>query len=318
LPEQQTGTASCALFPLLFHEDAQLDTETCMTTLILHPGSPKTATSTLQQLLRVNRARLSAEGVGLILPEDIRGKQFLGKYLAAYRGNDIADMDDVTRDFFRPFLHGHHRVICTEETFCHDFMPSRKMSSGGIDRSETAARILSQSGASETQVVLSIRPQVDFIISTYTHFVHRHRETRDFSSWLSAEVDLPKVMWQPAVDAFRTQFGRENVDVVSLAETKRTGMDGYLQLMLERLGVGHLKLDSADGQVHNPSPSQRAVHLCRVMNREIANQVKSEMVNSFLIDTYPVKDFGKFTPQKLGIPDDICEAFRTDHDSALS
>lgn len=289
-----------------------------MTMLILHPGSPKTATSTLQQLLRVNRASLSAEGIGLILPEDMRGKPFLGKYLAAYRGHDVPDMDEVTADFFRPFLHGHHRVICTEETFCHDFMPSRKLSSGGIDRSETTARILSMTGANETQIVLSIRPQVDFIISTYTHFVHRHRETRDFDAWLAAEVDLSKMMWQPAVNAFRSQFGQENVDVVSLAETKQTGMDGYLRLMLDRLGVGHMNLDLSDGRVHNPSPSQRAVHLCRVLNQQIANPKKSEMINTAVIDTFPVAEFGKFRPAKSPFADATLAAFDADHTASIA
>jgi len=288
-----------------------------MTTLILHPGSPKTATSTLQQILRGNRAHLAAEGVGLILPEDLRGKPFLGRFLSAYRGTEIPDMDQHCAAFFKPFLARHDYVICSEETFCHDFMPSRKFAQGGIDRADIAAALLSRTGAARTRVVLSIRPQVDFLISTYTHFVHRHRESNDFATWLTKQVDLPRLLWEPAVQAFRNHFGAEAVHVVSLAMTRQVGMVGYLQTMMDAFGIGHLNLEMRTDRVHNPSPSLRAVHLCRVMNREIANQRRSEIINSALVETFPVSEFGKFTPPEWSLSDDLVKLYEADHATAL-
>lgn len=289
-----------------------------MTTLILHPGSPKTATSTLQQILRGNRHRLAAEGIGLILPEDLRGTPFLGRFLSAYRGADIPDVDQHCAAFFKPFFARHDYIICSEETFCHDFMPSHKFAQGGIDRADISADLLSRTGAAHTRVVLSIRPQVDFLISTYTHFVHRHRETNDFATWLIKQVDLPHLLWDPAVQAFRNRFGAEAVHVVSLSMTRQVGMIGYLQAMMDAFGIGHLNLEMPTDRVHNPSPSQRAVHLCRVMNREIANQRRSEIINSTLVETFPVSEFGKFTPPEWTLPDDLAALYAADHAAALS
>lgn len=288
-----------------------------MTTLILHPGAPKTATSTLQHILRSNRARLSRAGVGLILPEDIRGKEYLGHYLAAYRGQMIPNMAEITAEFFAPFLQRHDLVICTEETFCHDQMPSRKFGMGGIDRSETAAELLSLSGADNTEVVLTIRPQFDLLTSTYTHFVHRHREARLFDAWMQEEVDPKRLLWTPAVEAFRARFGVEAVRVLSLEIAREQGMEGYLRATLQSFGLGDLDLSMATDKVHNPSPSQRAVHLCRVMNQEIVNPRRSEVVNSFLVDQYPVAEFGKFRPQWQA-PAWMVKLWADDHAAALA
>lgn len=289
-----------------------------MAKLVLHPGAPKTATSTLQQVLRSNRDQLSAAGVGLILPEDLRGKPYLGQFLAAYRDQDVPDVQQRCAEFFAPFLARYDHVICSEETFCHDFMPSRTFGRGGIDRAETAAELLSQTGAAETRVVLSIRPQVDFLISTYTHFVHRHRETNDFGAWLRAQVDLPRLLWQPAVRAFQDRFGVGAVQVVSLAMTREVGMTGYLQAMMDAFDIGHLRLELQADKTHNPSPSQRAVHLCRIMNREIANNKKSETINSALVETFPVSEFGKFVPLNWSLPGDLAELYAADYAAALS
>ncbi|MBS1301791.1 hypothetical protein [Loktanella sp. SALINAS62] len=289
-----------------------------MTTLILHPGSPKTATSTLQHVLRANRSLLSSAGVGLILPEDLRGKAYLGNYLAAYRGEDVPDMARCTKDFFAPILGRHELVICSEETFCHDFMPSRKLASGGIDRAARSAELMGTTGATRTKVVLSIRPQVNFLTSTYTHFVHRHREARHFSAWLKAEVSLPDLLWQPAVGAFQDRFGAESVQALTLAMTQEVGMNGFLRAALDAFGIGHLGLDMNTDEVHNPSPSQRAVHLCRVMNNEIIHPNRSEKVNTALMSTFPVVDFGKFVPLDWTLPDELASLFEADHSAALT
>lgn len=288
-----------------------------MSKLIFHPGSPKTATSTLQALLKQKRGMIEASGIGIILPEDMRGARFMASFLTLYRGGSDAHREQDIRDFFEPYLNRFQTVICTEETFCHDFMPSRKFGSGGIDRAQRTAEILAMAGAEQTKIVMSIRPQRDLLTSTYTHFVHRHREERDFADWLKAEVDLDRLLWNPAMNAFRAEFGRENVVGVSLAVTKEIGMDGFIGMMLDALELGHLRLPVSVQQVHNPSPSDRAVDLCRLMNREVINPRKSETINTHIVDTFPVSEFGKFVAKDLQLNDDLVERYAADHDAAL-
>lgn len=288
-----------------------------MTTLVIHPGSPKTATSTLQRLLAAQRRKLALRSVGLILPENIRGKEVLGHYLEAYRGGDSAAWTEAAPGFFAEAA-TKERVICTEETFCHDFMPSRRYGHGGIDRAEVAAELLSRCGGFDrVEIVLTIRPQFDLLVSTYTHFVHRHREHRNFRDWLAAEVEPESMMWRPVVAAFRSRFGAGNVRVVSLATAREDGMEGYVRDVLVAFGLDPAGLKLTAEKVHNPSPSQRAVELCRLMNGEIKMPRKSEQVNSFLVQTFPVEEFGKFRPAWK--PDAALAAlWEADHAAALA
>lgn len=288
-----------------------------MSTLILHPGSPKTATSTLQHVLRQQRKRLARSGIGLILPEDLRGKGYLGKYLGAYRGGVVSDLREASIEFFAPYRDQYAKVICSEETFCHDFMPSKKFGQGGIDRAEVTAELLSMTGFENMEIVLTLRPQADLLTSTYTHFVHRHRETRLFGEWLKAEVDLDRMLWQPAVAAFRQKFGVEAVKTLSLDMARSVGMDAFLQAVLTAMIGTPTKLSELGDTVHNPSPSQRAVELCRVMNAEIRSPLKSEKVNSFIVDQFPVAEFGKFKPSWKP-SESVVAQFSADYAAALA
>lgn len=292
-----------------------------MTRIVFHPGSPKTATSTLQHVLTQNRAALGRRGIGVILPQDIRGNPYLGKYLAVYRGKALPDMRASSEAFFRPWR-SYRLVICSEETFCHDFMPSRKFGLGGIDRAEVAADLLSMSGFDETEIVLTIRPQRDLLVSTYSHFVHRHREFRRFPEWLQQEVDLERMFWMPAIGAFRSRFGDGAVRVVSMAEEARRtagegGLSGYLSAVFAAMGIDAGGLNLAADRVHNPSPSKRATTLCRMINQRVPEVELAEKVNSFLISTFPVAEHGKLQP-KLALPPGMLRRFNKDHAEALA
>lgn len=292
-----------------------------MTRIVFHPGSPKTATSTLQHVLAQNRAALGRRGIGVILPQDIRGNPYLGKYLAVYRGKSLPDMRQATEAFFRPWRK-YQLVICSEETFCHDFMPSRKFGLGGIDRAEVAAELLSMSGFDQTEIVLTIRPQRDLLISTYSHFIHRHREFRRFPEWLQQEVDLERLFWMPAVGAFRDRFGEGAVRVVSMMTADKPpagegGMAAYLSAILAAMRIDVKGLNLAADQVHNPSPSRRAATLCRVINQRVPELDLAEKVNGFLISTFPVAEYGKLLP-RLTLPPGMIRRFIKDHAEALS
>lgn len=287
-----------------------------MTTLVLHPGSPKTATSTLQHILRSNKDLLAEHGIGLILPEDIRGTGYFAKYIPAYRSQNTQDLGQLTKEFFAPHFGKFDRVICSDETFCHDFMPSREKNRGGIDGADFAADELGKTGFGKTEIVLTIRPQVELLTSSYTHFVHRRRESRAFEDWLASEVDLNRLLWRPAVQAFRARFGNEQVAVISMAMARETGMHTYLQAVLRAMTGNGVDLVFSEEKVHNPSASARAVELCRVMNSHIVHKKKSGAVNTCLVTQFPSEEFGKFAPDwrpSKVLADRLCD----DHAAAL-
>ena len=286
-----------------------------MSTLVIHPGAPKTATSTLQQNLRTHRKALQEQGVGVILPEDIRGTEYLGAYLAAYRGGGSAGMSAKSRAFFDPFRR-FDTIVCSEETFCHDFMPSRKFGFGGIDRAEASATLLAMTGIETVEIVLTIRPQTDLLASTYSHFVHRHREARTFEDWLGADVDFERLLWLPAVSAFRQVFGAEAVRVLNFDPSSENGMEGFLAAVLAALRVSLSDIEARSDTVFNPSPSARAIDLCRVMNGHIAHNRRSELVNTTIVEQFPVAEFGRFRPDWRPSPE-LTAHFKADHEAAL-
>ncbi|RMC29676.1 hypothetical protein [Paracoccus alkanivorans] len=267
-----------------------------MKKLIVHPGSPKTATSTIQHVLRQNRAKLEQAGIGLILPGDIRGHSYLGAYLASYRSDEPFDISHASAEFYEKYISQFDTVIVSEETFCHDFMPSKKFGYGGIDRAETSAELISQNPFDKTEIVLTIRPHVEFIISTYTHFVHRHREGRSFDHWYKDVVGLHRFSWETAVSAFKSQFSPEDVKVVSMSTAKENGIGHYVRDVIIALGLEGVLPDPTVGEVHNPSPSKRAVELCTMLNQTIVNPKKSNLVNTFIVENFPTSEFGKFAP----------------------
>lgn len=287
-----------------------------MATLILHPGSPKTATTTLQHIMREHRVGLEKRGVGLILPEDIRGKPFLGAYMAAYRGKHVRQFPRIAADFFAPYLARFQTVICSEETFCHDFMPSRRLGDGGIDRAAITARLLSHAGAEHTRVVLTIRPQMAFLVSTYTHFVHRQGECRSFPEWFDAEVQGPQLRWAPVVEAFRNQFGSEAVRVVSMGQYRQ--IEDFLRAALDAMDLGDVPVALPPDDRMNPSPSARAVQMCRKINSVVLDNGMSEKLNTTIVAEYPVKDYGKFAPNLWVRPLGLEDQFNVDHEAAVT
>lgn len=289
-------------------------------TLIVHPGSPKTATSTVQFALRKSEPALNARSVGVVLPHNLRGTRFLGAYLKSYRQDGACPvLPSATQAFLDPWRERFETCILSEETLCHDFMPSTALGTGGIDRAGRAAQLLEQVGRDfdEIKIVLSIRNQLDFLTSTYTHFVHRHREQRTFQEWIAQDIDLERIRWSPAIESFRSVFGDQNVRVVALEEKDSGGMANYACKLFPHLEEAKVKHFIDDEVVHNPSTSQRAVKICRTMNGLVFNVKKSERLNDLIIREFPVKDFGKFKPD-WQLSETLASEFRDDYKAALT
>ena len=54
------------------------------------------------------------------------------------------------------------------------------------------------------------------------------------------------------------------------------------------------------------------------MNREIANKKKSETINSALVETFSVAEFGKFAPFNWSLPGDLAELYAADYAAVLA
>jgi hypothetical protein len=251
-----------------------------------------------------------------MLPADLRGHPILGEYLHRYRADDEKPMSrKMVEDYFGQF-EGYESIFISEETFCHDFMPSKRMATGGINRASRAAALLRSLPFDDIRIILTIRSHLSLLISTYTHYVHRHREHREFSDWLASEVAVGEVSWQPAIDSFVEKFDIENVSVLPFETVKQSGISGYAAEFLRMAGIDPSFLNLSVTEVQNPSPSMRAIELCRVINWNVKNPIKSEKVNNLLVKEFPVSEFGKFQPAQE-ILDRISATLSEDYDEVV-
>lgn len=269
-----------------------------MATLIIHPGSPKTATTCIQSALDKNKRAIAAlpERTRVLSINDFRGHEILKTFLQYYRDHTQTIDMRVVNDFFRGMDDMYDKVIISEETFCHDFMPSKKFSQGGIDKTQKTIDFINSIPLEKKKVVLTIKKQTSLLVSTYTHFLHRHRETRSFSNWIENEVNHTRLSWLKAVDTFDEAFGHENVVVVPLEMSKLQGISGYVDAVFKGFDLDPTNYDTEIVDFHNPSPSRRAVELILKMNNEIKRPDKAASVNDALIRHFPVSEFGKFSP----------------------
>lgn len=269
-----------------------------MVTLVIHPGSPKTATTCIQSALDKNRSAIEAlrERTRVLTINDFRGHPILKNFMGYYRDPTQSLDTKVINDFFHKMNDQYDKIIISEETFCHDFMPSKKFANGGIDRIEKTIGFINAIPIEKKKIVLTIKKQTSLLVSTYTHLIHRHRETRSFSNWIENEIDYENLSWLKAVEQFDESFGHENVVVVPLEISKLQGISGYVNAVFNGFDLDSTSLDTKIVGFRNPSPSRRAVELILKMNKEINRRDKAVKVNNALIKTFPVAEFGKFNP----------------------
>ena len=284
--------------------------ETGMPKLLVHPGSPKTATSAIQYVLSKNCAYLNRNGINVLNIDAFRNSELLVDFMNFYR-NDCAT---VSRDRILAFFEPHRDcdyLLVSEETFCHDFMPSKKFGHGGIDRAARSAEYLSLWPFDDIHVVLTIRNQRSLLLSTYTHFVHRNREHRTFETWLQSEIDVNRLSWLDAIDAFFKVFGRDAVTVLPYEICSSQGIDTYVSEFFGAFDIEDknlAQLDCTVSDVKNPSPSNKAVKLSRLLNPHIVQPGRSQAVNTYLLNMFTSTEFGKFMPANqdlLQLPDHI-------------
>ena len=269
-----------------------------MATLIIHPGSPKTATSCIQHVLDRNKPAIESlpERTRVLTIRDFRGHPILKAFMEFYRGKTPNLNSEVIKDFFDGMNDRYDKIIISEETFCLDFMPSKKLSFGGIDKVEKSIEFINAIPIEKKKIVLTIRKQTGLLVSSYTHSLHRRRETLSFANWIETEVNCDNLSWLKVVEHFDDSFGHENVIVVPLEASKLNGISGYVNSVLSGFELDSASFDTSIVDVHNPSPSLRAVNLIRTMNKEIQHVDKSVKVNNALIKHFPVAEFGKFNP----------------------
>jgi hypothetical protein len=273
----------------------------------LHVGAHKTGTTVLQKCLSEHEAELRARGVYYLRRSHLARYAGWGERLV----EDPAPLAARLRKFradprFRV-------LIGSNENLMGRPFPRRgdgRLYPNAARNTAALKRALRGTGC---KIVLSIRPQPDFLESYYLQTVHQGRD-EPFEKWLG-RVDLAALSWRPIVDTLRETFGDKRVVVVDFRLIKQ-GQDAYLRHLLTRVDP-RWDLDLHYPEARNRSISERGLQMALAANRHLATGAERAALRGFLQTHFSNVDF----PRPVLLGDDrrvaLWEHYRADYEDLV-
>ena len=242
--------------------------------LILHIGTPKTGTSSLQQFLFVNHAALKTAGV--LYPKSVLGPPHDPKYQPVfsciYAGNAPA-LDECLGRIADEADAGCGSVILSSEGFYH-LMPDY------TERSWDLIRMLA--GRYRTQVVVYLRPQAEYLDSVYRQYL---KNPRGINPEYGSSMTITELLGHPRI--------AQNLDYYGSLK-RWAGAVGERNIVVRRYTknvvgdfLAWLKVH-ADGLVkppdRNPSLTRTFAEVLRRMNDRLDNDARNRLIDR--METY--------------------------------
>ncbi|MEM7524944.1 MAG: hypothetical protein AAF360_14555 [Pseudomonadota bacterium] len=259
-----------------------------MSRLIVHPGAPKTGTSTIQAFLECREDALRAQGIGLLTPRDLRRSEFMRSYRQVFAGAPGASL--ATGDL-KDRTGGAATTIMSEEGLCAHFLPGRGGPPSGIDHGRRSADLIADLPFDDVRVVLTVRNQADLLRSAYLHHVKLIGERRPFARWLREAVDPSRLSWRRPVSAFRRRFGRARLSVVPFEIVKAGGSEAYLAAVLKAMDV-EIAATGPAVSIRNRSPSGAGLAASRIVNAALGRGPSARWLNKKIVQLSPVNAGG--------------------------
>ncbi|MGQ0845164.1 MAG: hypothetical protein ACT4QF_13635 [Sporichthyaceae bacterium] len=273
----------------------------------LHIGAHKTGTSVLQRYLRENEDLMARRRVKHLRRAHLSQMVGWGDRLAA---EPEPLRDRLTRFGWDP---RYRTLIGSYENLVgRPFTRAGKgvLYPNGPRNVDALARAV---GATHCKVLLSIRPQADFVESYYLQTVHQGgHET--FAEWLRL-VDLDALSWQPIVEAMRARFGRENVEVVDF-RLIREGQEAFLRHILGRID-SRLDRPVSYSEPKNRSVSARGLQMALAANPHLKTSEERGALRTFLQTHFSNLDGPRpvlFAPEQKA---DLWERYRAEYEDLV-
>jgi hypothetical protein len=239
----------------------------------LHIGAHKTATSVVQHWMNQNQALHRPAGLQYLRREELSRLIGWGERLIADPAPLAARMARFNTDpRFRVMIGSYENVM------------GRPFPRGGDGRlypnAERNIQALDRAlGRSSCKVLLSIRPQPDFVESYYLQTIHQGSH-QPFSDWVKG-IDLDRLSWRPMVDALHAAFGRDRVEVIDF-RIVRQGDQALVQHVLNRVDPT-LKVPLGDIQGrNNRSVSARGLDMALTVNPHLRTHAERHCLRRFL------------------------------------
>jgi hypothetical protein len=274
----------------------------------LHIGAHKTATSVLQRYLRNNEPEHRRLGVLYLRRSELSRHIGWGERL-------IADPAPLTARMTRFRFDPRFRVLIGS----YENLMGRPFPEGGDGRLYPNAtrniKALDRAlPGTACKVVLSVRPQPDFLESYYLQTVHEGGH-ENFADWLK-RVDLGALSWRPIVDALHATFGRDRVEVVDFRLIE-DGQAAFLRHLLTRIDP-RLDLPIDPSGMYNRSISARGLAMALAANPHLRTGAERSALRRFLQEHFSNVDFPRpvlFSPEEKA---ELWARYRADYEDLVA
>lgn len=282
-----------------------------MPRLIIHPGAPKTGTSTLQRFLHAHRDVLQKRGIVVLTPANFRRSPFMRACRSATRGKP---MERAALDAFAAEFADVDTVLISEEGFCSGFLLGGWNGPGGFERADLSAEVIANLPFDDIRAVLTVRQQRGFLVSSYVHRVKLHRERRGFRRWLDEAIAPDRLSWARVARAFETRLGEGRVALLPFEIVKAEGAEAYVRAFFESAGLDGAGIDFTRVHAANVSASHLAVVASRAFNRIAWTKKGRSRMNARLTRRFPADRFGGFRPSDPRL-DALAELFAEENEA---
>lgn len=240
-------------------------------TVAFHVGAHKTGTSLIQKYMRDNRHELR------------KNRMY---YLSRSETNDYVGWGNALREqperlrgrIAKIFANPWYRTVVAS----HENTLGRPLRSRGAHLYPDAPDIVEALQRAlrpyDGRVLLSIRPQDEFVESYYLQRVHEGRSPR-FAEWLQG-IDLEALSWRPAVEALTSAFGAERVEIIDFRVIKH-GQNAYVEDFLRRVNPQWSAAVEYEA-IRNPSISGKGLEIALAVNPLLESGEERKQFRTFL------------------------------------
>ena len=270
--------------------------------LIFHIGAPKTATTSLQHALKPAMGRLAAEGVSYVPTGKLRNSEF---------GESLRDETPalfgrrVSRRAVRAFVEqwtrpGTDRLLVSEEGHSAYLLHPLKRGSWA-DHAPRTFRILRHFDDYDFRIVLTVRRQDTYLLSSYAHLVRHDRVAEEFDAYWRNDLDLATMSWRGFIEALRKEYGPDRVTVLPY-ERIRDGFPDYFRHFLQhacRLPAERVADMEPVEEERNLALSDPAMQIALIINRHLGGSVAQPKLKDLIKDmkqVLPPQAFPRFSP----------------------
>lgn len=241
-----------------------------------HIGVHKTGTSVVQNFLSDQRKLLRRKRVLWVRRRDLSAAVGWGRALVADPAPVTAWLEQLRRNPFFLTLVGSY-----ENLVGHPFVDgTRGRLYPRVERNVTAlAAAMHAAPGVRAKVVVSLRPQAQFLESYYLQTVHQGGH-ESFDRWLD-KVDLDALSWRPLVSVLGEAFGPGNVEVVDFRLMATAGQEEFLRHLLARVDP-RLDFPVTYAAERNRSLSSRGLQMALAINPFLETGEERKAVRTFL------------------------------------